>query len=311
MRRRIIFALAVFAVIFTLESTRMTEGDFYFPFCGARALLRGLDPYNPAVCPMVFSANTLPTNPLTAIFFALPFLPFGSYDGPVLFALISALLAFGMLRNGERWKLLSFLSAPFFQAFYWVQWSPLITSLYLIPALLPLAWVKPHIALSVVLTRLNRHRFAALAAVGALSLIVDPTWPLRWWNTSQTYDGFIPLFALPFGPLLALSFLNWRDERARLFFLTALTPQRGYYDLVLLFLLPRSPREMLFLTAASWVVLGRLFAPSLMRVEFWLYVPALVLVLYPTITAKLRDVAAAAALTAWRGTVGKNIANGS
>ena len=229
-----------------------SAGDLWIPLCMARAMAAHGDPY--ALCRSVHADGITPAtaNPLTTGMAMLPFaaLP----DAPVaalVFGLSSGLLALGLARDGA-WRLLVFLAFPYWEALRWVQWSPLLTAVALFPALLPLTLIKPHIGLPVALTRLTWRRALGCAAFGAFSLVLDPTWPWRWLAQTSDYTGFIPLLVLP-GPLLLLGLLRWRQGGTRLLLLMALVPQRIYYDQLVLWLLPRSARELLILSAASWL----------------------------------------------------------
>lgn len=246
--------LVGFAVLQMAVQVRATfgDGDMTFALCAGRALLRGIDPYGPACMLLDPTGNRWATYPLTTAMFASLFVWLGDLAAPFLFALSSGLLAFAIVREGPLWRLLLFFSAVYFEDLRWFQWAPFMAAIYLLPDLLPLALVKPQFAVPL-LSKLNRGRLLGLCAFAALSLIIDPQWPWEFWETTRTYDGFIPLLTLPFGPLLALALLNWRNESARLLLLLALMPQRGYYDMLLVFLVAETPAQMGILVVASWV----------------------------------------------------------
>jgi hypothetical protein len=84
-----------------------------------------------------------------------------------------------------------------------------------------------------------------------LSLIVMPRWPLLWLAQIRHYDHFIPLLVLP-GPLLAAALLRYRDRDALFLTMMALMPQRWFYDTLVLWLIPKSRKQILVTVGLSW-----------------------------------------------------------
>lgn len=256
-------------------------GDLYYPVCGSFELLQNshVDLLDGKTCDM----PGYPPNPPTTVYAVLPFVAlFGAVSGIFIFGLGSGLLAYLLLRDGPPWRLLLFCSAPYAIAMQWLQWSPLMTAVYLLPGLLPLTLVKPQIGLPVALLKMTWRRAIACAAVVIATLVLDPTWPLRFYPLAQRYSGFIPLATLPVGLLILLAVLRWREERARLLLLMAAVPQRGWYDLSLLWLVPQTWQEMLILTLLSWVsfISTRLLGiPYQVPIIVCIYLPALVMVM--------------------------------
>lgn len=252
--------------------------DFMWSLHAARDLLAGRDVYAPEA-----NVDLIPY-PLPAALVALPLAPLPMPLGASLFAgTTSGLLAFGLLRNGEWWRLLTFASAPYYAALKCVQWSPLMMAILFFPALMPLVLVKPQFALPVALTRLTWRRVVASSCFLLLSLAIDPAWPTRWLPQIKPYGGFIP--ALVF-PVLLLPVYRWREPRVQHFLLMACMPQHRYlYDSLLLWTIPRSLREMLALTFASWVACAAGFALVGFRehgaalMVAGIYVPCLLLLL--------------------------------
>jgi hypothetical protein len=240
--------LALFLSVVYRARVPDAVNDLWFPLCGAYALLNGVDPYRSACVPVGYASN-----PLTTILVVLPFEPLWFLGTMLLWSLGVGLLAYGALKKGGRWPLLIFTSASFWNAFLTLQWSPLLTAITLLPSLLPLALVKPNVGLPTILTNLTPRRILACGAFLLLTFIVDPLWVLKWLPQTAAYDGFIPLLILPLGPLLLLSLIRWRDPRVRFFFLMSLVPQRGFYDALLLWVLPDSPRQLVLLSATSWI----------------------------------------------------------
>lgn len=266
-----------------LEATK-SNGDFWMSLNVARHLVSGTDPYSRPAAP-----DDVPY-PLTAALLAMPFsylpdpLPSGIFMG-----LSSGLLAW-LLVQDKPWKLLLFLSWPFVYAFMFVQWTPLMTCMWFLPALAPLLLVKPQIALPMLLTAKPDWRgFAIAFGLGIISLLVNPSWPWIWLERIAGYQGTVPpLLVLPLGPLMVLALRRWRERRAWLLFLMALMPQRVVYDQLCLLLVASTWRELIFLISLSWITM-----PALLYFGGWtalpggwqiwivatLYIPALLVVL--------------------------------
>jgi hypothetical protein len=225
-------------------------GDFNWALDTATALLHGRDPYD-------FEPSSLKVPyPLPVALFGLPFV---ALPKPLAAALFfggsSALLAYGILRAEEPWRLSVFASFPYIYALMFAQRSPLIAAAWFFPMLAPLlVLIKPNIALPVAMNRITWGGIALAGSVLIVSLLIDPSWTLRWLGMTQEYQHMIPLLTLPFGPLLALALLRWRDERARLLLAMSVLPFRGVYDLAALWLIPRLSRHAFVLTALSWIV---------------------------------------------------------
>ena len=217
-------------------------GDFNWQLRAARDLLSGEDPYRYAP-----GEYNIPY-PLPTALLALPLARLSPFlAGSLFFGVSGGLLAWLILRKGEPWRLLIFLSWPFFYALLFAQWSPLVACLYFTPAFLPMLLMKPQIALPLALTqRPNRLGAGLTFAVGIVSLVVYPSWPLVWLGQISAYQGMIPPFLiLPLGPLTLLALLRYRDRKAWLLLLMAAMPQRALYDQLALLLVAGNRRETL------------------------------------------------------------------
>jgi hypothetical protein len=189
--------------------------------------------------------------PLTAAFFGLPFVWLRPEIAAGLFyGISSALLAFCLTRHGYV-RLLVFLAYPYWAGIIAVQWSPLTMASALVPLLLPVTMVKPQIGLPVALTHLTRRGLLACGVLLLLTLAIMPSWPLVWTGQFGYYEHFIPLLVLP-GPLLALALARYRDRDAWLLFLSALMPQRWFFDAFILWLIPKTRRELVWTVFFSW-----------------------------------------------------------
>jgi hypothetical protein len=190
--------------------------------------------------------------PLTAALFAVPFfrLP-GEIAAGIFWGLSSGLLAFGVTRNGYT-RLLIFLAYPYWAGILTVQWSPLIAASAFFPWLLPATMAKPQVGLPVFLTRFSRRGFWACLALGLATLAVMPNWPLLWWKQAAgNYQHFFPLAVVP-GPVVLLALWHYRERDAQLLLLSALFPQRWFFDSFILWLIPKSRRELTWTVFLSW-----------------------------------------------------------
>jgi hypothetical protein len=273
----VLIGLLNFVIITAYHLTNPNAvNDLGFPLCAGRVLLAGGDPYGDA-CRTVSSGHIWPTNPLTTVLVTLPFAPFGNKGALPAWAIMSGILAFGLLREGGSWRLLAFLSAPYWIALLCLNWTPLMASLAMLPALTPLWLVKPQNGLPAFITHFTWRRAAVAAAFLSISLVIDPTWPMRWWPQAQGYDFFIPLILIPFGPLILLGLLFWRDRKMRYVLMLAAMPQRFLYDPLLLMWVPDSLSEMLVLIASGWIGYALVLAlelPYQHIVVFFCYLPA-------------------------------------
>jgi hypothetical protein len=281
-RIAILIGLLTFISSYVLLSSRQMGGaDFSWPLHGARLLLSGIDPYMtggyPDARPLYY--------PLPALFVALPlvWLP-DSLAAAVFFGASCGLLAWGLARSNAH-QLLLFLSAPFVAAIMLAQWSPLLMAVYILPWLLPLAICKPNLGF-MVLSRGRTPGWSAIIAVliFGISLLVLPSWPVHWWHNTRQYAPAAPLLPC-MRVLLLLAFLRWRDPAARLAGCFAFVPHQPY-DLILLWLIPRSFRQSLVLTMTSWLAFFLWLAtPRLFPIAFsvLLYLPALIFALWPKV----------------------------
>ncbi len=230
-----------------LDRFEVGAHDFGWCLRAASDLLAGRDPYASP-----FDSYKIPY-PLPAAFFGLPFVSLPpEWAASLFFGLSSGLLAFGLTKDGYT-RLFVFLSFPYFSALITAQWSPLLMASAFLPYLLPVVLAKPHVGLPIAVTYVTRTGFWITVAFGLLTLIVMPTWPLRWIGQTGEFQNFIPLLLFP-GVVLLSALLNYRDPDARLLLIASILPQRWFYDNFILWLIPRSLMEVLLTTLLSWVV---------------------------------------------------------
>jgi hypothetical protein len=224
--------------------------DLHWPVNAARRLMAGEDPYTPI-------ENTWPVNLMTTVLIVLPlsWLPDGVIAA-LFVGLASSLLVWGILRSGNPYVLLVFLSLPYMSALHYAQWSILIGAVWYLPALLPLTLAKPQIGIPVALAhwRWRRGTIVIATLLVATTFLVYPTWIGAFLSQIGSYDGRIPATVLPFGPFLLLLALRWRNPQAQLLLLLALMPQRAYYDLLLPLLAAPGPVSLLMAVIGSWAV---------------------------------------------------------
>ncbi len=226
---------------FLMKHFHQDAADFRWALHLAQRLLAQQAPYD----------TPLEQYPLTAALFAFPFLRLPpELAAGVFWGISSGLLAFGLTRRSYT-GLLIFLAYPYWAGILTVQWSPIIGASAFFPFLLPVTMAKPQVGLPVFLTRFSRRGAVACVAVFLLSLAVRPEWPLLWLGQEHNYQHFIPLLVLP-GPLLLLALRRYRDRDALLLFFSALMPQRWFFDSFILWLIPKSRREIVWTVFFSW-----------------------------------------------------------
>ncbi|MGO9085409.1 MAG: hypothetical protein ACLQBK_09300 [Candidatus Sulfotelmatobacter sp.] len=246
MRRRIAVSAAIGIVSgtfcwFLMRHFQQDAADFRWALHLAQRLLARQNPYD----------TPLEQYPLTAAIFALPFVRLQPELAAGLFwGISSSLLAFGLTRHGYT-RLLVFLAYPYWAGMLAVQWSPVIAAGAFFPLLLPVTMAKPQVGLPVLLTRISRRGLGACLVVALASLILMPSWPWAWLRQTGNYQHFIPLVVLP-GPLLLLALIRYRNRDAHFLLLSALMPQRWFFDSFILWLIPQSRREIVWTVFFSW-----------------------------------------------------------
>jgi hypothetical protein len=135
-----------------------------------------------------------------------------------------------------------------------------------------------------------------VAAIGLISLAVNPTWPIEWIDIlPHRVPGVyrIPVTVLG-GPLLLLAVLRWRLPEARLLLIMALVPQTMlFYDQLILWLIPKTKNEYMILGSLSMVapLIASLALPrgADIRAVTQAYAPVIVALIYlPCLIVVLR-----------------------
>jgi hypothetical protein len=260
-----------------------------WPLQAARDIIAGDNPYARPF--LDDSGRFWPTNPVTT---AMPFLTIAwapdAVASAVMFGAISALLALGLTRGGEWWPLLTFASPAYVSCIFTAQWAPLVLAVYYLPGLLPLALVKPSLALPVLLARLNLKRGLACAAILGATFVLCPWWwPADWLSPSMAvYTGFTPILTVP-GLLILLALIRWRERSAWILVFAALVPQRIPYDQLILWLIPQNAKRCLILSASLLAAFGvrkLTHWDTEVLIVIFLYLPCVAFVLWPPARAE-------------------------
>ena len=272
---------------FLMKRFHQDAADFRWALHLAQRLLARQNPYD----------TPYEQYPLTAGLLALPFVRLQPELAAGLFwGISSSLLAFGLTRHGYT-RLLIFFAYPYWAGILTVQWSPLIAASAFFPLLLPATLAKPQVGLPVFLTRLSRRGLLACAVLVLASFAAMPTWALLWLRQLGNYEHFFPILVLP-GPLLLLALLRYRDRDAQFLFLSALMPQRWFFDTFILWLIPQSRREIIWTVFFSWGAgiwrwyhTPRSFTEVGVCTVLLIYLPMLAVVLLRKTQSKVTDMA--------------------
>lgn len=263
--------------------------DFSWPWRTARALLDGVNPYDVIQATGPYPYNVGLFYPLPAGIIALPLAPLEpAVAGATFVGVSAALLAWAVTRDAPQ-RLWLFASAPFAMAALLGQWSPILMAAALMPALQFAMAAKPNIGLVAWLYQPSWRGAAAAVALGAVGLILVPSWPFDWLEALRAaprYRG--PAFSL-LGAFTLLAVLRWRRREGRLMIGMAVLPQLAlFYDQLLLWLVPPTWQRTALLSALSWVAWflwypSRALETSVAAATPWIlafiYLPAVVMLL--------------------------------
>jgi hypothetical protein len=258
---------------------------------GARALLRGQDPYDVSERTRYFFPLFYP---LPALLLLVPLIPLPVELARVVWAAAGGVVLTMAARRYGRGLPTALLSACFLNAVILGQWSPFMTASAVFP-LMGICWAaKPSIGAAIFAAFPTRRGLLAAVLLFAVSLAIYPSWPWHWSQALFQGPHAIPVLQ-PGGLLLLLALLRWRRPEGRLLAGLACVPQTiGLYDALPLFLIPRTRREGYGLAVMSYLAaFGQaLLYPRLPHMtltqnlaERWpvvlvcLYLPALFLVL--------------------------------
>jgi hypothetical protein len=233
--------------------------DFAYPHTAVGFFLDGQNPYDAMDGPpgARFPFDQPLFYPFTALLLVLPFATFNLAAATGLFiGLSSAGLAYCITRDGL-WRVHVFASASFVFAATVGQFSPLLMLMAFNPRFGFLAAVKPNIGLALFIRRPSIQAIIGSLTLLAVSMAIFPTWPSDWLESlrrsvaDETHRA--PVLQLG-GFVLLLSAIAWRRPAGRLLLTLSVLPQALlFYDQLLLWLIPRTRLQSIFLTAASQV----------------------------------------------------------
>lgn len=257
----LVIALVSAALCGAITYARMTAlgfpGDTSFAQEAAAHLLAGRDPY--AVMP----EGTM-LYPLPAAVVMIPTVGVAVRAlGAGFVALATFLLAYALARRAW-WALLALLSPSFLLSVWAVQWPPMIVAAAMFPALGWLGVVKPNLGLAGFVYRPQWSTALGAAALLAVSFALVPTWPLGWFRHLGAQEtAHLPAVLWPGGVLGLVGLLRWRLPEGRVLAAMTLIPATSVgYDYLMLWLVPRTAREMLTLTATSWLAVLAIYATA-------------------------------------------------
>ena len=297
MRERVTVVVAMgcwgaFLCYFALDAApHHLAKDFTWAWRGARILLEGHDPYQVIRQTGVYPLSSSLFYPLPAVLVAMPVakLP-PAIAGAIFFGISSALLAFGLTREGFG-RLLLFASAPFFMAAILCQWSPLMSAVAVVPAIRWLAVAKPTTGLAALLYEPSRRGIVGALIFLGICFIILPSWPIGWREAVATAPHHSAPILRAGGFVLLLALLRVKQREVRFLLALSCVPQvLLFYEQLPLWLLPTTFWRSLLLTATSWVAWFAWYPHHTVKgatelAEPWvmwlIYLPALALVLLP------------------------------
>lgn len=259
-RGLLLYAVGLFSVLFVLAIEQIYRGfrpDIALWWVGARALVTGHNPYDLVGPGLTYDWPFRELYPATSFLIALPiaWLPL-SWVWTAFVGAGAVLLAWTLSRNQPGAlspKLLVFLSYAFLSACIHGQWSLLLTSAAVTPSLGFLLAAKPNLGAALFLAYPSRRAAAGIAAIGLLSVVVAPWWPLAWLRVLSDTGHMVPMVARPWGFLLLLAALRWRRQDARLLLALSVVPMTPVaYESVPLFLIVERWWEGGLLVALTW-----------------------------------------------------------
>lgn len=256
-RRRVVVAVvvgvacAIHAAVL-VRRWPLVVPDFDQLWVAARAWRSGADPYAAVSAGFPYPLFY----PFTAVVFVLPFSLLPLAAARCLFVGLGAgLLAYAVTARGW-WMLWLFLGNNVRNALQTAQWSTWLTAAALVPWVGLVFAAKPTIGLAIFGSRPSRLGLGLAAVLVALSLLIWPGWPFSWWiavhTTAESYRAPI---TRPFGWILLLALLRWRDPDGRLLAFLACVPHTSaIYETVELYLVCRTRAEVAILAFLSYVV---------------------------------------------------------
>lgn len=250
-------ASALMAVTAIYGWHRPWPSDFAQVWFAARAWAHGQDPYAVVGPGRAFPWGFPLLYPMPAVLVALPLAMFPLPVADILMVGIGAFaLAWVLMRDRlDDPRLLVFLSGAGALALQTSQWAPLLCAAALLPGWGFLLAAKPTLGLALLAAWPSWRTLAGMAVFSMISLIAWPAWPWEWLAGLPTATHMIAPAMRPGGFLVLLALYRWREPTARLLVAWACLPQTPvFYEVVPLFLIPRTWTEATILTGLTWVV---------------------------------------------------------
>lgn len=286
-------------------------------YYAAQALLRGGNPYDAVGPDKAFAWDWSLHYPISTVLLTAPLTVLSVQAARVVFSAAGgAMLGYALGKDQFR-RLGLVLSAAFLIAVSRNQWSLFITAAYFTPLAVVFLAAKPNMAVPFVAGVTGWRAVRWLVAIGTLAALVTiavrPSGVQEWLGILKRMQYIVSPAMRPFGWLYALALLKWRRADARIFLGLVLVPQTpSLYDLLPLFIITRSVREVSMLTLLTHalffgiVVLGPFtdfnrYAYELGNLStFVIYLPVLVMLLRrPNVSHEASDVLAEPSRT-WR-----------
>lgn len=262
--RRLLLAVAValataaYSAAYGWANPQFTS-DFDQVWAAARALVARENPYEVIGIARPFYWWWPFYYPLPAAVLALPLGALPVIAARAAFSGLSAgLLAWGLTRDGW-FRLPALISIPFVVSVELGQWAPLMTAALLLPWLSWVGVAKPNWGIAIVAHASSGTVWRPLlVGTGVLllaSFALQPGWVADWLGHVNAASHFEAPLWQPGGFLMLAALLRWRRPEARLLVAMCLLPQTpGFYDALMLFVIPRTFREALALAVLGFVV---------------------------------------------------------
>jgi hypothetical protein len=240
------------------------RSDFAQIYAADDAWLHGRDPYAEIGPGRAYDQYFPLFYPFTAVIVALPF-AFSPLPDATFAAFGAAVLAWALTSSPRyRYAWFGVLTPAFIYSVRMSQWAPALTGAALVPLLGFLLACKPTLGATLWVAFPTRRAFIGAIALTLASLVLYPSWPLRWLQDLPAATHLRAPITFHGGPLLLLSLLRWRRPEARLLAALSCTPQTPeLYESLPLFLIPATMGQGALLAALNYgVVFGRGTVPT-------------------------------------------------
>jgi hypothetical protein len=294
-RLAVALAIGICAVLFFLATTHNivygATTDFEFWWRAVRLWASGIDPYGMRPDTPLWPLPDRLYYPMPALIIAWPLHKFGLLLAGSLFVGLSASWLCWVLSADGLWRMWFFATPAFVMAARLGQWSPIISAATLVPAAGFLLATKPNLGVAAFAYRPTWRGAAGVAIILLVSIAMNTAWPREWLANIHSVRSHPSPIQVPFGWLLLLALMRWRQPEARLLIAMACIPQLLFFsDQLLLGLVTRTKNEAELFAgcglAASlvWLIRAGANNPNLTGlaapyVMLGCYLPALIIVL--------------------------------